>query len=117
HYYPAQGVAPDSVRMRSFRPFGAWRLCGGFSLAPFTAKTERHGESSVTIRYGGALRSDEMSATLTFLSRGVLRYSRWDALLIALSLGHAAVLLLAPRRSRSEEHTSELQSRFDLVCR
>src|SRR5437868_11576551 len=22
-----------------------------------------------------------------------------------------------PRRSRSEEHTSELQSRFDLVCR
>src|SRR5207249_8700548 len=24
---------------------------------------------------------------------------------------------LAPRQNRSEEHTSELQSRFDLVCR
>src|SRR5699024_11995739 len=26
-------------------------------------------------------------------------------------------LLVAPRHFRSEEHTSELQSRFDLVCR
>src|SRR5699024_11593085 len=26
-------------------------------------------------------------------------------------------LFLLPARSRSEEHTSELQSRFDLVCR
>src|SRR5699024_11356428 len=29
----------------------------------------------------------------------------------------AVVLLLAPLEVRSEEHTSELQSRFDLVCR
>src|SRR5207249_12229877 len=28
-----------------------------------------------------------------------------------------AVLAATPSRSRSEEHTSELQSRFDLVCR
>src|SRR5207249_7073358 len=32
-------------------------------------------------------------------------------------LGVAAALALATMRRRSEEHTSELQSRFDLVCR
>src|SRR6266704_4119709 len=35
----------------------------------------------------------------------------------ALSLGHAAPARRRPGRERSEEHTSELQSRFDLVCR
>src|SRR5437868_12485789 len=31
--------------------------------------------------------------------------------------GREFLKFLAPRPSRSEEHTSELQSRFDLVCR
>src|SRR5438067_10002029 len=30
---------------------------------------------------------------------------------------HAVAEQLVPRADRSEEHTSELQSRFDLVCR
>src|SRR5699024_11679444 len=30
---------------------------------------------------------------------------------------YACAVLLTPSRLRSEEHTSELQSRFDLVCR
>src|SRR5207249_6404837 len=33
------------------------------------------------------------------------------------ALLHAAHTITAARESRSEEHTSELQSRFDLVCR
>src|SRR5699024_12215616 len=31
--------------------------------------------------------------------------------------GHVGRGLCIPRQTRSEEHTSELQSRFDLVCR
>src|SRR5207249_8998605 len=32
-------------------------------------------------------------------------------------VGHADKVRLARQKGRSEEHTSELQSRFDLVCR
>src|SRR5207249_12161529 len=34
-----------------------------------------------------------------------------------LGLGHRDLSMLVYRDRRSEEHTSELQSRFDLVCR
>src|SRR5699024_11391687 len=55
----------------------------------------------------------------------IQQLSAWGSWLIvgAASLGSAAVLLLIllisvkVRDNRSEEHTSELQSRFDLVCR
>src|SRR5437868_7329168 len=43
------------------------------------------------------------------------RLDYFDALGV-LKQSHA-VLLLGSRERRSEEHTSELQSRFDLVCR
>src|SRR5699024_12443466 len=33
------------------------------------------------------------------------------------TVGHVATWVIAALRKRSEEHTSELQSRFDLVCR
>src|SRR5699024_11737317 len=33
------------------------------------------------------------------------------------AVGSCRVLGSSPQRARSEEHTSELQSRFDLVCR
>src|SRR5438067_8162899 len=41
-----------------------------------------------------------------------------DHMLVAISIGLLATQLGGrSRASRSEEHTSELQSRFDLVCR
>src|SRR5699024_3578366 len=46
------------------------------------------------------------SAVLVLLMFGVLRRSRW-----------ARIALMGLFMARSEEHTSELQSRFDLVCR
>src|SRR5437868_3615646 len=45
-----------------------------------------------------------------FRSRYPEAPQRWPA-------EHGGVADPAPRRLRSEEHTSELQSRFDLVCR
>src|SRR5699024_11599484 len=42
--------------------------------------------------------------------------SRKDALEIA-ETRNLDLVLVAPSAKRSEEHTSELQSRFDLVCR
>src|SRR6266568_8642083 len=46
------------------------------------------------------------------------RLRRWDHTTANkfYALSHGAVKLL-PRRRRSEEHTSELQSQFHLVCR
>src|SRR5207249_10400084 len=40
------------------------------------------------------------------------RASRWTA-----SIAREALFTIGCRPARSEEHTSELQSRFDLVCR
>src|SRR5260370_12429480 len=45
-----------------------------------------------------------------FFGRGV---GQWPTILAALGFG----LWLKERRSRSEEHTSELQSHLNLVCR
>src|SRR5437868_7478237 len=39
------------------------------------------------------------------------------AILVALLFGSGAFVSMPTRDYRSEEHTSELQSRFDLVCR
>src|SRR5438067_8007478 len=36
---------------------------------------------------------------------------------VTAALAHAPAYAIEQRLSRSEEHTSELQSRFDLVCR
>src|SRR5699024_12558064 len=49
----------------------------------------------------------QFCASLTFYQRDALR--RWYLM--------GAEELLGQRLVRSEEHTSELQSRFDLVCR
>src|SRR5699024_12572296 len=45
-------------------------------------------------------------------------HSPWQLRLnLAYGLGAAAIAAIALALERSEEHTSELQSRFDLVCR
>src|SRR5207249_12304767 len=63
-----------------------------------------------------ALRRDPSNSDAG-LARGYLlefRHPRtWDGVLAAF----ARAVALAPQNARSEEHTSELQSRFDLVCR
>src|SRR5699024_11639249 len=44
-------------------------------------------------------------------SKGILRAQSTELLIVSEQNSHQA------KRGRSEEHTSELQSRFDLVCR
>src|SRR5699024_11346208 len=48
-------------------------------------------------------------------------YTRTDFLRLELQLDHSSILhrehLVNLKQDRSEEHTSELQSRIDLVCR
>src|SRR5438067_7996178 len=41
----------------------------------------------------------------------------WLKFGLAAQIGHAKTIAIRSDAARSEEHTSELQSRFDLVCR
>src|SRR5437868_4088523 len=47
----------------------------------------------------------------------VIAYYFHQSMIDALTEGHEVTRAEEPRLYRSEEHTSELQSRFDLVCR
>src|SRR5699024_11547315 len=48
---------------------------------------------------------------------GMIHDPHAATLTVVCEVTHPAFVLLDPGEQRSEEHTSELQSRFDLVCR
>src|SRR3712207_6864561 len=74
---------------------------------------------STLFPYTTLFRSDWLSKALKSAREGVLAISfeNEPAVKIAINNGTLAVDLLEPTIFRSEEHTSELQSRQYLVCR
>src|SRR5206468_1176263 len=51
------------------------------------------------------------------VDRGKTFTKTWDHFLLPMPFARAVILFAPPIYVRSEEHTSELQSRSDLVCR
>src|SRR5207249_6226802 len=63
-------------------------------------------------------RTSRLRGTVRRSLREVRPYGWSIALLFLVSLAAAPLAIITPlQATRSEEHTSELQSRFDLVCR
>src|SRR5699024_12671229 len=73
------------------------------SLFPYT--TLFRSDEPVDVAVGGL--------GLGYTARAVLEHARVHSLVVIEALGE----LIDWHEQRSEEHTSELQSRFDLVCR
>src|SRR5699024_3903356 len=92
-------------------------------LAGRTAVT-RVGELDLLASVGG-LRgiAEAIVPALVFLISFIITTDVWTSALFAVGLAALASLMRLLQRQpltqalRSEEHTSELQSRFDLVCR
>src|SRR5699024_12238752 len=93
------------------------------TLFPYTTlfRSECCGAGPPTAGGWGGARHPDRTASMTAclclrpppdLSAIIARV-RWETYVIRLTTGRVR----ATRSTRSEEHTSELQSRFDLVCR
>src|SRR5207249_8949491 len=78
-------------------------------LPPYCVSRLPRPPTSTLFPYTTLFRSDGTAPARRFPGRGIRR--RVLSRLSGKALGHFAF------QSRSEEHTSELQSRFDLVCR
>src|SRR5699024_12205922 len=92
HLPPRSTLFPYTTLFRSFSPFLAFILFSGIHLLPHFDKSTR-----------------KKAFPMHTAARRIL-----PALLLLLAL---LVSALPRALARSEEHTSELQSRFDLVCR
>src|SRR5207249_9747353 len=90
------GTPAGAVSARGTTPYAVGRNCAFFVLS-----AKAGGTTLVSNRYKG-------------LQRGCPMIRMILAVLVRMML---VVIALAAGPVRSEEHTSELQSRFDLVCR
>src|SRR5207249_10914127 len=101
----------------TFRPLASGRTCTPHSF-PTRRSSDLAGaldDPALAALYRGLLAAEARHhQTYVDLATRVAPEPQVRARLRALAAHEASVLAAAPR---SEEHTSELQSRFDLVCR
>src|SRR5699024_12117877 len=88
----------NAMRRRHFK---SYTLAGDYSLMMFFAYIIKHKEELIMARFTGSIwkKSRRLGISLTGTGKELERRP------------------YPPGQHRSEEHTSELQSRFDLVCR
>src|SRR5699024_11839988 len=80
-----------------------------------------HQSFDITLKHGDAidvideLTSEDATFDFIFIDAAKAQYKKYFEAVQALTNNHAVII--CDNILRSEEHTSELQSRFDLVCR
>src|SRR5699024_12860105 len=83
------------------------------TLFPLTTLFRSWASTTAASQPGGSSGSSAIvSGSSIFTFSPVSSFRRW-----AISATAQRLSRIVPRQARSEEHTSELQSRFELVCR